>query len=145
MRTVVELARAAFCGGATLTHRLAPLSALGWDYLFAVAFVLLERRDRFGFRGFSLGCLLGLRLVTLLSHASESWESGCSAAWTILYLCRLATPRATSARPSFVFMGSCKGKCGDYTAEDVPDEGSGFRCRGATGLAFADSESGRQC
>jgi hypothetical protein len=53
-------ARAALGCGATLTHRLAPLSLLGWGDLFAVAFVLLERWDRFGFPGLSLGCLLAL-------------------------------------------------------------------------------------
>ena len=51
---------------------------------------------------------------------------------------------SASARPSFVLMGSRKGKRGDDTAENVPDEGSGFRCGGATGLAFADPESGWQ-
>src|SRR5215207_7714008 len=52
---------------------------------------------------------------------------------------------SASARPSLVLIGSRKGKRGDYTAENVPDEGSGFRCWGATGLAFPDPESGWQC
>ncbi len=71
---------------------MAPLplmSALGRGDLFAMAFVRLERWERFSFPGLSLGCFLALGLVTLLSHASESWQSRCAAALMTLSRCRI--------------------------------------------------------
>ena len=128
---------AAACGG------LARSPPLGRRDFFTVTLVLFERWDGFGFPVLSLGCLLALRFVTLLSHASESWQSGGAAAWPTSYLRRLAATKfRASAKFSLMLMRSHEGESGEYSAENVPDEGPRFGRRSPTGLAFADPEGG---